>query len=225
MTISKTSDERNLRIIDPTVALRDQALFFDNAVTHSNWPGQENEHAQNIILGSGIVSMVSLFERIIESIHCIPPHCKPSSPLYNKNRVNTVEYLHEKYSIRNGNGVWGKWFELDGLFRIRHCFAHKDGEVLPRHKCRISKLRKTLNNNDSTTELIPYFDLVEEEIIIKDINRMLDDYPNNNTQVIKYIKLNKNAIDYSYQLLKSALVHCDIILDKDPLEIQQINQT
>ncbi len=119
--------------------------------------------------GIALLGMISILEKEVSELHPV---------LYNKSkkipRIYGVRVLdHWRFQCDNGNPprFYG-WKELSIFYRLRHCFVHNLGTLLPNQTQEIKKFWIDLQAGiivDRTGEVIkPYFSVDKNDKIILD---------------------------------------------------------
>lgn len=118
------------------------------------------------IFGTSIVMGISILETI-----CTELMAKfPNRNAYSTRNVPRVGGLKQWQKHLDLDPKWYGWPELGNFVRIRHCFAHRYGKVLPRHHNNLvsfmSKLQDGLIIDEKGDTIPKYYDIINDEIFL-----------------------------------------------------------
>ena len=88
-------------------------------------PSRSASH-ESVFAASGLLMMIGASEHVLEKPPLRLTEAVPR--LTQTPRIKTLDCWAHAYGID-----WYGWTELEGLYRVRHCFGHGDGTLLGRH--------------------------------------------------------------------------------------------
>lgn len=126
------------------------------------------------MLGSSLVMTISLLERLVTDIMAL----EPDSGVAPDPRIPTVGNLREWARYLDLDPTWYGWNELGNFIRLRHCFAHKFGRLLERHRPHIEAFHRQLEEGlivsrlrldaGREEEVVPvYYQIKDGEVILQ----------------------------------------------------------
>lgn len=130
-----------------------------------------------VVLGTKIVMVLSLIERLVINVENMPD-----------NTVHKSHLLKDKLIKLGFKKDWYGWYELEGFLALRHCFAHEFGQVTNRQKKPVEEFFEKLSNgeilDDKGQSIEPYFELNDNEILL------------NNHASVRLGKLSNNILNF-----------------------------
>lgn len=142
-----------------------RAAYFDGDCP--DLIGPEKGDVLNEFRGTAILSMLSYFEEVVTDVYNPYRNFNPTTPVSPRPRVKLIEYLNQVC------GNWDGWYEIYGLMRIRHCFAHSAGRILISQRPHLHSFEEWLKNGNALNvkgqPLKPYFEIdVSNRIRLED---------------------------------------------------------
>jgi len=99
----------------------------------------------DFISGITLIMYFSFLESIMDSICPVPVKPPRNFPRHTQQPyIKNIDFWAETYDKKKSR--WYAWKEFENMYRLRHCFAHNNGKLLPGHDARIKTFLTQLND-------------------------------------------------------------------------------